>query len=109
MRRHKWKKAEHFEYTVESDELFSHYTHSDSHVAKQCKECIHCGLMKGTVRSLSWFPKLVFFRVRPNVNVALSIDRIPGGGCNPELGQIEREFVEAQTNGYFSPTDFMIE
>jgi hypothetical protein len=101
MRRHKWRKANFNDYRLVED-----LETGKKHQIQQPYECIHCGLLKAHCRTMSYFPKLVYFRY----DRIVSVERVPAGGCNPELGKIEREFVEAQKQGgYFSPTDFMID
>lgn len=67
--RHKWEKLveEAPILDIEDEEIIF------KHQAINCMKCIHCNLKKGTVRTLSYFPKLVFFEE----DVILSIDKIP--------------------------------
>ena len=107
MRRHKWKKTDFNKYTFVEEVVED--GENKRHLVQQPHECIQCGLLKATCRTMHYFPKLVYFREGTGDNRIVSIERIPAGGCNPELGKIEREFVEAQKHGYFAPTDFMID
>jgi hypothetical protein len=67
---HRWKKinADDVSYVLhdEDDDEYHHYP-------KVNKECVRCGLRRGTINTMGFFPRTVYFRG----HTILSIDRVP--------------------------------
>ncbi len=51
--RHKWKKTNK-QYYIKAEDVVRH-------VVRQTRKCIHCGLLKGNVSTIRYFPILVYF------------------------------------------------
>lgn len=65
-------------------------------------ECKYCGLLRGSIKLNSRrYGKTVYFID----NMVVSWDRVPVGGCNTDIGKIDKIIKE----GYFSKEDFKIE
>lgn len=81
--RHKWKKhvGRKRIWCVTEDDDFRH-------MPTDVKECVRCELLKGNVRTMGFFPRIVYFR---NHSI-LSIDRIPST-CLPILKDLNRDFL----------------
>ena len=102
--RHKWKKIK---ATLENKEFFEEIqdgnpngTFADffrSHYADGIKECVQCGLRKGSCKSMGFFPRLVFYRysMPEDLNKLLSVDRIPYT-CTPLLKDLNRDFISME-------------
>lgn len=81
--RHRWKKIK--PVTINGDRTFRKQT------VRSCMECIHCGLMKGSVIK-GWGYIAIYFKN----NVILSTNRIP------------YKCTEAPNSIFISKKDFMV-
>jgi hypothetical protein len=52
------------------------------------KECVRCSLLRGSVKTMGFFPRLIYFRDHQ----ILSIDRIPYT-CTPILKDLNKDFL----------------
>ena len=93
LRRHRWEKNSNHMVTVKDiDEETRIFTHT----AIDCKRCIKCDLKKGIVKTLSYFPKLVYFR---NGDI-ISKETIPY-----ECAEVALQMKQIQ--GLWKSTDFI--
>lgn len=84
--RHKWKKH------INRDRRRRTWCKEEGddfrHEPTDVKECVRCGLLRGYVRTMGFFPRLVYFRDHQ----IHSVDRIPYT-CTPILKELNEDFL----------------
>lgn len=88
---HRWKK--------EPDDVSYVLNHGDEyndgdeyrHYPTVNKECVQCGLRRGTIKTMGFFPRTVYFRGHD----ILSIDRVPSPCLNINF-HLNDEFISVE-------------
>ena len=84
--RHKWKKIDNEGFFEEHDE--DEMLYCRPHFSRDNKECIYCGLMKGSCKTMGFWPRMAYYRNKH----LLSVDKIPYE-CIPELKELNQDFL----------------
>ena len=84
--RHRWKKinSKDVTYVLQDDDKFKHRPMTNG-------ECVQCGLRRGTIKTMGFFPRMVYFRG----HTILSIDRIPSPCLNIDF-HLDEEFLSVE-------------
>ena len=88
---HRWKKikADDVSYVLNDSDEYNGNEYQ--HYPKVNKECVQCGLRRGTINTMGFFPRTVYFRG----HTILSIDRIPSPCLNINF-HLNDEFISVE-------------